>query len=1072
MKKLMKYSLFLLLASTLFIPEMHSVTKVATDASGAAAGDTTFAQNVQATAFYKPTGTMFFGLKNQASADAVGLCERPATDAAPTFTGVAVNAGTAAANSVVRNSNITALDVVGDPTSDTTLRDLGKVKIVFLSNLANSAGLTRAANLGDGVSLLTSTRGVAGFRSLIEGTGTTATCYTMTLVAGNAISGTVKKSYAFSAVKDATGHDANRGNFGAHTRDCIAAVSINNTTLAMTQVTPSTGNTRTCQATGVITTTLGVGFAPLATDTANMAAPALVYSQTLKRLYVGVNYTTSPVANRNTAGWGILIMRVHPESGTAEQLTNQQFPTINQNQVGAIDGGAYILSGSCIVGVGPDAEGTITNAKTGTQGTRASLSYHNLGVMHTSAGPTPGTGYAYLIVNGGNGARAGSTPIAGAQFVGNRVWAVPLVVNPTNSAGVIVANNIGRFASVRSGDFSKVAAAATDLYLTTSKAAEVGDGPLPIPNNVAPTQMWVDGDAVYCSIGITKSNTAGTVATPGIYCSQAIFDSGGKVAQWTSWAKVAPNEIGTDVDNGRVDRFAVDAKTSRMWAVDGAKTSLRMSSWENSSFDNAAAAPAADTLGLLTNLNTSTNLSDGCTAVCDLNSSSTAWGATTPQRISLFGGLNGKVCFAMTGSAVGTTQNRPHSSGQLVATNTRNHHQFASSAAELDYSSSTTLLKTTISGGKTVTCLAYSGWDSCTAAAQTNGYFFAGTEEDGGLYVWAAPTLGAGFNTRNQIKGFDAIPFCDTGNSPTGAAAAAYRTWQKLDRIEGVPVKIEARGGAVYILTRVGGASPQDRIYSLRRQNTGKLLNTDFVVTASTGVSALASVTRIVDFVITTSGGVANTFNANPTNVFAGEQLSMLTNDGIYTTSSIQGTNGISSPANAQLNAGWVQVSSPATDGTAQYFFKQPAYTTNPQTFWFSPFEANNDESDVYNKTSFAQAGRISRTQSSVARFGLNPAFFNAFDDTSTSDADFIENDITTNFYSDGSRRLFQKLAASTYTLASRPYEVAARWWDMSSNNTDLGSAFKDVKYVYWISLLGDSGKLCAGTNKGVVGLV
>lgn len=1060
MKKFMKYSLLLLLSSTLFIFEMHSVTKVVVPASSAAANNTTFGINgavVQASAFYKPTGTMFFGLRGPASVDAVGYATRPAPDAVPTYTGIA-SAGAAASNSVIRGSNIFALDVVGDPTSDTTLRDLSKVKIVFLSNQSSTAGgssattgLTRAADTGAGVSLLTTTGGIAVFKSLTDGLAVAQTCYTMTLIAGNAqyVQDT-PKSYVWAAVKATGAHNANRGHFGFDANDCIAAVKINNTDLSMTQVTPSTGggDTRDLQISTVMTNTIAFGSTPSPNDTANMATPAMVYSQTLNKLYVGVNYTTGGQGN-HAGGWGILIFRVHPESNGAYQLTAQQAQTTNLAANGNGDGGMYILTGSNIVGVGPGGTSAV--------GRRASLSYHNLGVMHTSVGPVgvTGTKNAYLIVNGGNGARADAAatiaPTTGATRVGNRVWAVPLVVNK-KVGDVLQTNDIGLFANTRRPAFNEVAAKSGDLYTTQTAAVTVGAGPLPCPGTTAPDQMWVDGDAVYCSINGTKSNTL----SPGVYCSQACFDSTGRIAHWTEWAKIAPNELGDAIDDGGVSRFAVDANTTRMWAVDGAQTSLRMSNWESSSLTPHATTPAADTTGLLYNLNTSTNLNDGCTAVCDLNSSTTAWGATTPMRIAMLGGMSGKVCFAVTGSGVyGSTQLGRSNPGDITTSNTGLHHQFTT--AQADYSNSATLLKTTISGGKTVTCLAYSGWDSCTAASQTNGYFFAGTEEDGGLYVWTLPNLGAGFRTRNDITNLNSIPFRNADSQALGATAS-YRSWQKLDRISGTPVKIQARGGAIYILTRVGGATPLDRIYRITRQNLASSLNTDFVVTASSGVGSLASVGRIVDFVITSSGATATT----------NEQLAMLTDDGIYATRAPNGTNTATNftPALAQTTCDWSQVA--GTDATVQFFYNQPAYTRDPQTLWYSKFEQNNNEADIYNKTSFVQRSRLETGITSA----VNPAFFNAFDDTATDDADFIENDITTNFYSDGNRRIFQRLSGSSYKLASRPFEVAARWWDMTANNTNLGSAVKGSTYVHWVSLLGDTGKLCAGTNKGVIGLI
>ena len=90
----------------------------------------------------------------------------------------------------------------------------------------------------------------------------------------------------------------------------------------------------------------------------------------------------------------------------------------------------------------------------------------------------------------------------------------------------------------------------------------------------------------------------------------------------------------------------------------------------------------------------------------------------------------------------------------------------------MDYSASTTLLKTTIAGvnGTCVNCLAYSGRDGMTSAGGTQSFFFAGIEQDGGLYVWAQPSLGAGFKARDAV-GLALPPFRE------GTSGSLY-SWQ------------------------------------------------------------------------------------------------------------------------------------------------------------------------------------------------------------------------------------------------------------------------------------------------------
>jgi hypothetical protein len=1018
MKKLMNYSLLLLLCSALFVPQAHGVTQVATGGTGADAGST-FGMNgnsgIQAYAFYKPLGAYFAGLSKNSSANAISYAERPSVDTKATFTGIA-NANTALTNSEIRGSSITALDVVGNPTSDATRTTLSETRIVFLSSKAKNSNA-----LPVGVHCMTTTGGDPVYRSLKDAGNAATTVNTMTLVAGN--KGTT--SFAFVAVKDAgvTGSGpagvggsgaSERGTFGATIGDGIACVTIDQTTNAMTERTPKLFDY-------ALTSTLAVYAAPLAKDMAG--GPAMCYDEVLGKLYVGSGgITSAPTGGNGAPGgvsgvWGLGIYDVD----AATYLSAMVKPTGEDEVVGDLT-----LTGSHIVGV---------------KGSRATVAINNLKVMHTSTGPSAGTKFAYLIVNGGNGYING-TAVAGASAVGNKVWAVPLVVGNATAA------LNGTLADVTTANFDDQAAASGDLYTTQTGPVRVGNGPLPCPATATPTAMWVDGDAVYCSIGGAKA-TGATPNSPGVWRSQAYFDKFGKIAGWTEWSKAAPNELGDGEDDGGVGYIAVDAQTSRIWGVDdGTNKLVRMTDWNLSSFTNNATTKTADTTGFLTNINSTTNLGNGCTAVCDLNSSSTGWGATTPARIALLGGKDGKVCFAITGSCnYGNPSYATSTPGDITSSHTGQHHQFTT--AVLDYTNSATLLKTTIADAtnKTVNALAYSGW----TGNKNYGYFFAGINEDGGLYVWAKPTLGAGFNP-NQVPGDLSL---DPFRTETGAAAN-YRSWQKLDRIDGTPVKIEAGGGAVYILTR--DITNGDRIYQLNPQTSAAALNYDFVVTASTGQGNLSSVNRIVDFVISSSA----------TNLYTGEQLTMLTDDGIYTTTSVHGTNGISSPANAQLHAGWVQVSSPATDGTAQFFFNEPAYNRDPQSFWYARWVANASDADVFNKNEWYQ---LNRAEDRFNSFGQDT--LNAYDLAAGAEPSaFAQNNILCGIYNDGSRRLLLDLANSTYRLVSRPFETSTEGWNMTSNNSSLGAAFNDVTYVYWVSTLGDTGKLCAGTNKGVIGLI
>ena len=590
MKKFMTYSLSLLLCSALFVPQAHGVTKVVPNTGGGAASGVTFQKAIQAKAFHKPSGTLVAGLAPFASENALGFASTTVTagaagshaigDTVPTYTGIAESTATAGMMAI-RNSSIHALDIANDITDP---ENFSKAKIFFLSSQGKNNTLA-TSNVGHPLMVITTTAIPSNPNALFltDADSADQTCYTMTLVAGNAY-GTLNKTYAFVAVKDADGHDANRGNFSAHAGDGIVAVTCGDDDYTMAQA-----DKEICSNL-VITSSLAVGQVPLVGE--NRGVPAMCYDETLKCLYVGVSYTTSNIASHNTGGIGVRIFGVDPDGAA---LTNRG--AFKATSITA-DGGSTILTGSHIIGIGSGGTGVTL------QGTRASLTYHNLKVMHTSTGPVAGTKFAYLIVNGGNGHRA-STAIAGSSAVSNRIWSVPLTVGNDSNVD-------GRFANVNTANYKAAASEAGDLFLTNTAAVRVGNGPLPCPAATKPTDMWVDGDAVYCSIGGAPGNTN----SPGIYHSQACFNQHGQIDHWTEWRKVAPNELGDAVNDGGVSKFAVDATTTRIWAVDDTGTSLRLSSWEKTSFDADTITPAADAYGLLTNLNFMLTLSSGRNIGC------------------------------------------------------------------------------------------------------------------------------------------------------------------------------------------------------------------------------------------------------------------------------------------------------------------------------------------------------------------------------------------------------------------------------------------------------------------------
>jgi len=140
----------------------------------------------------------------------------------------------------------------------------------------------------------------------------------------------------------------------------------------------------------------------------------------------------------------------------------------------------------------------------------------------------------YLIVVGGNGAD---------ESLKQQVFALPLVDNlssPFHGAlasihakpvTLFAAGNLPRF---QARVFADPAQTPQDLYTMESPQAQVGgQGRLPGPI----VDITVATEAVFVSTGRQASlNTEGV--TEGIFYSQPVFDTGGRISKWTDWKRV------------------------------------------------------------------------------------------------------------------------------------------------------------------------------------------------------------------------------------------------------------------------------------------------------------------------------------------------------------------------------------------------------------------------------------------------------------------------------------------------------------------------------------------------------
>ncbi len=89
-----------------------------------------------------------------------------------------------------------------------------------------------------------------------------------------------------------------------------------------------------------------------------------------------------------------------------------------------------------------------------------------------------------------------------------------------------------------------------DVYTNQSPQAIVGSGSL-LPNDI--TDINVIGDSVFVSV-----KNPGNAETPGIFYSQAIFDSLGVIIAWTPWKKAL---------SGPIKGFALDPICGNFWFI-------------------------------------------------------------------------------------------------------------------------------------------------------------------------------------------------------------------------------------------------------------------------------------------------------------------------------------------------------------------------------------------------------------------------------------------------------------------------------------------------------------------------
>lgn len=591
----------------------------------------------------------------------------------------------------------------------------------------------------------------------------------------------------------------------------------------------------------------------------------------------------------------------------------------------------------------------------------------------------------------------------------NEVYAVPLVSgNGTDIDGTLARANT--FDTV--SHFNVQASAAAHLATKTTASALVGGGVLPIVANDADiyvSDMHVVGDAVYCAI---TSDTVNATNAPGVYYSQAVFNDLGKIARWTDWAKAAPFSLGNSATDGSTKKIAIDATTGDIWGVTISGTVVKKTEWTTT---------GAGTTSLVAQLNSL--LSSGCFSFYDLNQSTVNFGdtSTAARRYAYFGGAAGKVVFVKTSTS---------------ATNAFLGVQSETS----DFTAATAYLVTQITNETApVTALGYSKG----AGGGTNGYFLAGTKN--GLYAWALTANGAGFDPANYAD-LNAAPFDTTTYS-----------WQKITAISGEVKQIKSTKNQIYVLTRDldrNNTAVVDRVYriGIAEDIADLIFNTVLIASSGTGLgtaSDLSTATLFFDIFPMPSAADNST-----------DKLLLATNDGLYRSAAAVNAD------TTQTEATWTQVTNPATDENVYDFLTGPTHNRYESTVWASHWADDALGLQTYTRSSWRQIN----SSDIVTLADMPNAQF-------CTDGSTITDVVPTKyFWSDGARRFFIGIPASSdgrqNNIYALPYRVGTADWNINTEpGLEADNALETQDRFYWISNIGATGAIFAGSNKGVVAL-
>lgn len=214
-----------------------------------------------------------------------------------------------------------------------------------------------------------------------------------------------------------------------------------------------------------------------------------------------------------------------------------------QAGAGASDGAKAIIVGQVntfggieFKSIAPDAVFTANNGLVATVGANERVSIHKVRTMHTS------TGLSYLIILGGNGDPASTK---------RTLYALPLVntMNEKNAIGdpaiqgTLADKNApvkeiftqGKISFLMRREIEVPATTPADIFTdsldSSNDPARIGTGALQ-EGDVEDFQ--VAGDAIFVRVANADPNQ-----NPGVFYSQALFDTDDKIKTWTPWQRAA-----------------------------------------------------------------------------------------------------------------------------------------------------------------------------------------------------------------------------------------------------------------------------------------------------------------------------------------------------------------------------------------------------------------------------------------------------------------------------------------------------------------------------------------------------